>query len=635
MKNARLPLSRAKLAYLHDIAMSGVSFILALYLRLGENPFTLPGSVQIAFLTFVCVCAVCFRLSGLYRGVWRYASVPDMIALTRVVTLSVLVFVLVMFLMTRMEVLPRSLPLINWFTLLFCLGGPRFAYRLLKDRRLDIRAGGKAQRPRIPVLLVGSDDDAELFIRALRTNPHSEYRVVGLIGLKDGRVGRQIHGLPVLGVIADIPQVLARLERQNRRPRKLVLTEKDSDAAVIEQLLDLAGAHGLTLARTPRMTELRDGAADETQVRPIVIEDLLNRPQAVLDPAAMRAFISGRRVLITGAGGSIGSELVRQIANYDPAHLALVDSGEFNLYAIDYEMGCTHPNLPRAAILGDVRDARQVGDVFTRLRPEVVFHAAALKHVPMVEANPLDGLLTNSVGTRIVADACVAAGVRVMVQISTDKAVNPTNVMGSSKRIAEAYCQALDLDPRSGDTRFVTVRFGNVLGSTGSVVPLFQKQLAAGGPLTVTHPEMTRYFMTIREAVQLVIQASVLGVTHGSDYQGRIFVLDMGKPVRIVELARQMIRLAGLRPDTDVRIEFTGLRPGEKLFEEIFHGSEPPVPTGQQGVLVASPRVIDLEWLGRQVEDLEAACRERREPAGLAVMEALVPEYRKALAESA
>ncbi len=619
-------LSRPNIAYAHDLVMAAVSFLLAYYLRLGENPLAV-ATVPLSMAVLVAVCAVVFRVSGLYRGIWRYASLPDLISLVRGVTLAILVFVLAMFVLTRLDTLPRSLPLINWFTLLFCLGGPRFAYRLLKDRRLSLRGDRAGAHQRIPVLLVGSDDEAELFIRALRANPDGEYRVVGLIGLKDGRVGRQIHGLPVLGVIDDIPRVLQDLDRQGRRPRKLVLTEKDCDPAVIEQLLDLVQAHGLTLARTPRMTDLHDGAAEKVQIRPIAIEDLLNRPQAVLDHAAMRDFIAGRRVLITGAGGSIGSELVRQIAGYGPARLTLFDNGEFNLYAIDYELGQSHPDLTRDALLGDVRDARQVNDAFTSLRPEVVFHAAALKHVPMVEANPLDGLLTNAVGTRIVADACVAAGVRVMVQISTDKAVNPTNVMGSSKRIAETYCQALDLDSRSGGTRFVTVRFGNVLGSTGSVVPLFQKQLAAGGPLTVTHPEMTRYFMTIREAVQLVIQASVLGVSHGSDYQGRIFVLDMGKPVRIIDLARQIIRLAGLRPDVDVRVEFTGLRPGEKLFEEIFHGAEPPVPTGQPGVLVASPRVVDLDGLSRQVDDLEACCRDRRPADGLALMRTLVPEY--------
>jgi O-antigen biosynthesis protein WbqV len=259
------------------------------------------------------------------------------------------------------------------------------------------------------------------------------------------------------------------------------------------------------------------------------------------------------------------------------------------------------------------------------IKPDVVFHAAALKHVPMVEYNPDEGLLTNAVGTRIVADACIAFGVGVMVQISTDKAVNPTNVMGASKRVGEMYAQALDMTDE-GHTRFVTVRFGNVLGSTGSVVPLFQKQLAEGGPLTVTHPEMTRYFMTVREAVELVLQASAFGIAHPT-YRGKIFVLDMGEPVRIVDLARQMIRLAGLRPDMDVKIDFTGLRPGEKLYEEIFHGSEPPVATEAKGILVASPRWVDRNELALSLDDLENACRNHRPDRAVAIVGRLVPEY--------
>lgn len=625
MKLRNFKLSRADIAYVHDVVMSGVSFVLAFWLRLGDNPFAFHEAVPLALATFMAVCAVIFRFSGLYRGIWRYASIPDLLALTRVTTIAVLVFVLVMFLVTRINVLPRSLPVLNWFTLMLCLGGPRFVYRLAKDRRLNLRYGTHAGGPRIPVLLVGSGDSAELFIRALHANPHAEYRAIGLVGASDGRVGRQIHGVPVLGTIDDVPKVVAQLALRGNPPQKMVVTIDDMDGQRLEHLLDLAERHGMTLARAPKMTELRDGVADSAQVRPVVIEDLLNRPQAVLDHDAMRTFIAGRRVLVTGAGGSIGSELVRQIASYGPAHLALFDCGEFNLYAIDLELGRDLPGMARSAILGDVRDKAQVDQAFHAERPEVVFHAAALKHVPLVEANPMDGLLTNSVGTRIVADACVAAGIKVMVQISTDKAVNPTNVMGSSKRIAECYCQALDLSQDA--TRFVTVRFGNVLGSTGSVVPLFQKQLAMGGPLTVTHPDMTRYFMTIREAVQLVIQASVLGTGHGGDYHGRIFVLDMGKPVKIVDLARQMIRLAGLRPDHDVKIVYSGLRPGEKLFEEIFHGAEPPQPTGLQGILVAAPRALDIADLRRHLDRLEAACRQRQPEGAWAVLHGLVPEY--------
>jgi FlaA1/EpsC-like NDP-sugar epimerase len=340
-------------------------------------------------------------------------------------------------------------------------------------------------------------------------------------------------------------------------------------------------------------------------------------------------------VVVTGAGGTIGSELARQVAAFGPSMLVLIDNGEYALWQIDMELGETHPHVAREASIADIRDETRIRSVFETVRPELVFHAAALKHVPMVEANPLEGLATNAVGTRHVADAARAVGALAMVLISTDKAVNPTSVMGASKRLAEMYCQALDVSARAArnpaDTmRCITVRFGNVLGSTGSVVPLFQRQLARGGPLTVTHPDMQRYFMTVREAVGLVLQASVLGVGDVDlpfVHDGGIFVLDMGAPVKIVDLARQMIRLAGLRPDRDVEIRFTGLRPGEKLYEELFHGKEPPVPTGYAGLLMATPRTADPAIVGRAIEEISTACRGGQIRLALTLLARLVPEF--------
>jgi O-antigen biosynthesis protein WbqV len=324
--------------------------------------------------------------------------------------------------------------------------------------------------------------------------------------------------------------------------------------------------------------------------------------------------------------------LARQVAAFGPSRLVLLDNGEYALWQIDLELAETHPSVHRQALIADIRDETRIRSVFEEVRPELVFHAAALKHVPMVEANPLEGLTTNAAGTRHVADAARAVGTLAMVLISTDKAVNPTSVMGASKRMAEMYCQALDIAARSAGhgMRCITVRFGNVLGSTGSVVPLFQRQLARGGPLTVTHPDMQRYFMTVREAVGLVLQASVLGVgdaelPHGHD--GGIFVLDMGGPVKIVDLARQMIRLAGLHPDVDVEIRFTGLRPGEKLYEELFHGKEPPVPTGYAGLLMAMPRTADPAIVGRAIEEIASACRGGQVRLALTLLGRLIPEF--------
>lgn len=533
-----LPAPRATIAFTHDVIMAALSFGVSMILRLGFTiePFhsqvLLPGTVM-----FAATAAVVFLTMRLYRGIWRYASMNDLIALSKAVTVLILVFSLEMFIFFRLEGVPRSVPVINWFVLMAMLGGPRFLYRLAKDKhfRLRFKTGDE---PRIPVLLVGAGDEAEMFIRAAARSPSARYRPVGLVAESPGRVGRQMHSITVLGTVSEIEQVVAELNADDR-PQRLVLTKDTIKGAEVRELLDIAQRLGMTVARMPRVDDLKSGDDEEVRVRPIAIEDLLGRPQQPLDRDAMTALIKDKRVLVTGAGGSIGSELARQVASIGPAQLVLVENSEFALYLIDREISEQAPNMIRHAVIADVRDRARVNQVFARYKPELVFHAAALKHVPLVEDNPFEGILTNVTGTRNVADACIAADVDAMVMISTDKAVNPTNIMGTTKRIAETYVQALDL--RRGDgpgTRFVTVRFGNVLGSTGSVVPLFQKQLAAGGPLTVTHPDMTRYFMTIREAVELVLQASALGVSgHATD--GKLFVLDMGEPVKIIDLARQ------------------------------------------------------------------------------------------------
>jgi O-antigen biosynthesis protein WbqV len=410
------------------------------------------------------------------------------------------------------------------------------------------------------------------------------------------------------------------------RPRRLVLTKETFEGSMVRALLDEAESLGMTLARVPQVTEFKAGVTDSITVRPVAIEDLLGRAQTPLDRDAMRRLVQGRRILITGAGGSIGSELVRQVCAFGPKTLTLVDQSEYALYTIDMEMASGWPGLGRDAVLADVRDRGRIARVISAAAPELVFHAAALKHVPLVEANVFDGITTNVMGTVNVADACVDNAVSTMVMVSTDKAINPSSIMGASKRLAEIYCQTLDLDPQTASqTRFVTVRFGNVLGSTGSVVPLFQRQLAEGGPLTVTHPEMTRYFMTIREAVELILQASALG---GSDRRGKIFVLDMGEPVKIMDLATQMIRLAGLVPGDDIEIRITGAQPGEKLYEEVLHGSENPIPTEAPGILLAAPRTVDLKALQQALSDLQRACTAADLDAIMDVIHAFVPEFR-------
>jgi FlaA1/EpsC-like NDP-sugar epimerase len=621
--------TRANAAFAHDVLMAALSFLLSLYLRVGNGISQYSWELIALYdIVFAATAAAVFLSTGLYRGIWRYASLPDMVGLLRAVTLIMLIFFPLMFVFTRLEELPRSLPGINWLVLVALLGGPRFAYRAYKDRGLDHMLERKA-RNSIPVLLIGARDGAARFIREMAADPDQLYRVVGIISDSSARVGREIAGVPVLGTLDDLRQVVQRLDKRGEKPRRLLISAQSIDGAAVRRLLDLADELTIPLARVPRLTDFKKTTAEDgLPVEPVAIEDLLGRPQAVLDRAGMRALIAGRRVLVTGAGGTIGGELVRQIATYEPAHLVLVDNNEYALYSIDAELSENHRALRRLALIGDVRDRGRIDEIIAAERPELVFHAAALKHVPLVEANPIEGVLTNVLGTRNVAESCRAHGVRAMVMISTDKAVNPANVMGATKRLAESICQALDLvEARRPDgTHFVTVRFGNVLGSTGSVVPLFQRQLAAGGPLTVTHPEITRFFMTVREAVELVLQASALAA-RGGEERGKIFVLDMGEPVKIVDLARQMIRLAGLKPGKDVKIEFIGLRPGEKLYEELFHDKEAPVPTEAAGIRLAAPRTIDYAMLSRSLDELAEHAREHREERIRALLKTLVPEY--------
>jgi FlaA1/EpsC-like NDP-sugar epimerase len=625
-----LPKSRrALLAFSHDVVMAALSFGLALYLRLGDSMLGDEPRLTLLYgLAFTAIAAAVFLVTGLYRGIWRYASLPDLFNIARAATLTELVFLPVMFLFTRLETFPRSTLLIDWLLLIALLGGPRLGYRLFKDRGLD-HLLERDRGASVPVLLISTKDGADTFIRETVRDRNLVYRVIGMLSDTPSRVGRQIYGVPILGTIDALESVVADLDRRGRRPQKLVITAQGLAGPEIRRLLDRADALAIPLARLPRLTEFQQTRAELPRaIEPIAIEDLLGRSQAVLDRDAMARLIRGNRVLVTGAGGTIGSELARQIAAFAPARLILLDNGEYLLYAINGELGDRWPELTISPVLADVRDRVRVEAVIAGEQPQIVFHAAALKHVPMVEAHPLEGVLTNVIGSRNVAEAARAFGAGLVVMISTDKAVDPASVMGATKRLAEGFCQALDLHEArraAPGTRFVTVRFGNVLGSTGSVVPLFSRQLAAGGPLTVTHPEVSRYFMTVREAVELVLEACASGA---GEARGKIFVLDMGEPVKIVDLARQMVRLAGLRPDKDIEIAYIGLRPGEKLHEALFHEAESPVPTHNPALRLAAPRTADYAVLARSIDELEEQTRAGNEARVRDLLHRLVPEYR-------
>jgi FlaA1/EpsC-like NDP-sugar epimerase len=604
-----------------NIALDGVLAALAVlvsfFLTNPALPWPNPPALPVAGAVAIWLIGVPFGLSRLH---WRFAGAGDLALVGGAGVLTAVMLTLL--LVGSGESLPgQNFPFVLALSLIVLLTAPRLLYRLARQK-----GAAKEGAAASTAVLVGTGETTEIFLAALARLGQAPYRVTGLMALSARHTGRRVHGLNFLGAVDQAELLLARLRAAGNLPDLLIITAPELAGDALANLLTAAEAAGVRVLRAPSLTSL--APAEQTlELQPIAIEDLLNRRQVALDRAGMARLVAGKRVLVTGAGGSIGAELARQVAGLAPAELMLLDNGEFALWQIDLELRESCPLVPRRAVIADVRDGRRIMEICRAFRPELVFHAAALKHVPIVEDNPLEGVNTNVLGTRAVADAARASGAALMVLISTDKAVNPSSVMGASKRLAEIYCQALDISARRGaGLRCVTVRFGNVLGSTGSVVPLFRRQLAAGGPLTVTHPEMQRYFMTVREAVGLVLQASVAGSANAAIPDGGIFVLDMGAPVKIVDLARQMIKLAGMR-EADIGIEFTGLRPGEKLFEELFHGSEKPVPTGFAGLLMANPRAADVKLVTAALAEIEAACAAGHAAAALAVLGRMVPEF--------
>lgn len=619
------PLNRIAVNVLLDGALAALAAPLARWLAAPQDGLLHPLWFLAGGGISLIVSGLPFRIPQQY---WRFSGVSDLLGIAGASVASAFLFSIG--LVCAGFPLPSvTFPIIYALVLLVLLGGLRVSYRLA--HRLAARQANQQR-----VVLIGADTVADLYLRALERSRDTNIRIVGLVGQGTHQVGRRIQNVPILGHVDEISLILERMRKAGTLPEALVITDAGFRGRALGQVLNVAADYGISVLRTPVMTDLTP--ADQVQLRPIPLEDLLNRPQVPLDHAGMERLIRNRTVLVTGAGGTIGSELVRQIARLGPACLVLLDHGEFELWQIDVELADCVPDIPRRMVVADVRDEARIEAVMAHFKPELVFHAAALKHVPIVETNPAEGLLTNVHGTRVVADAAARHGAAAMIVISTDKAVNPSSLMGASKRAAEMYCQALDIQARaSGQAhamRCITVRFGNVLGSTGSVVPLFRRQLERGGPLTVTHPEMRRYFMTVPEAVGLVLQASVRGtagkLATGTDdllRHGGIFVLDMGEPVKIVDLARQMVRLAGLKPDEDVAIRFTGLRAGEKLYEELFHGREAPVPTDAPGLLMATPRVVELTDVRAAVDQITTYARNGDVQAALQTLVLLVPEF--------
>lgn len=609
-----------------DLAISSASLVIALVLRVGsQRAGEILGEFPLAVPLFAIIATVTFCTMKTYRRLWRFVSVGDVVEIAKGTTLAIFAYLLVLILVGQIAWMPRSIPAILWLVQVVMMGGVRIGRRLVAEYlsgsvnppRPILQPAGRLRR----VLLVGSSDRVERLLRYIEREGDTGLQPIGILDPVGVRGQMQVRGVPILGSTSELSQVVDRLDAADRRPQCLLFAGHPDQLRGSATVGIAAEAQGLNLdvAYLPGLTAYTPNSNEKLDLRFMDIADLLGRPQVGLDSEAVAAAIVGRRVLVTGAGGTIGRELVRQIAAFSPERLILLDACEFGLYEIDLEMGENHPMVARTPVLCSIRQREQLMRVFAEHQPELVFHAAALKHVPLVEEHPTAGVQTNVIGTRNVADAARRYGARAMVQVSTDKAVNPVGFMGVTKRLGELYCQALDLAGahRRDAPRFMTVRFGNVLGSSGSLIPLFQRQLSRGGPLTVTHKDIERFFMTVHEAVQLILHSAARGLRDGES-RGRIYVLDMGAPMRVIDVARRMIRLAGLEPDLDVDIEIVGLRPGEKLFEELFDSKEVQLPSGMPGVFEAASHVVERAILQQAFDQLEdaasrgddVACRE-------------------------
>lgn len=594
-----------------DLSVSALAFYIAYFLRFEGQ---IPGNYYAQFLALLPVMLMLRFIwrfpGGLHQQLWRYVSLREAAEIAITLFLGSIAFWLV-----ARYALGTHVPM----GVLALDGGINLAgYLALRGVR-RLYAERQTARPeplveRRHVLLVGAGQAGNLFAKEIQQRAH-DMCLLGFVDDDPHKQRSRIQGLEVLGATGDIPALAAR-----HRLDEVILCVPSASQPELRRILGLCHAARLKVKTLPSIQDLIDGTIELSKIRQVEIEDLLGRDPVAFDRETTSRYLAGRVVMVTGAGGSIGSELCRQIAHLGPRQLVLVGRDEFAIYSIELELKGTFPALDLIAVIADVREEARMAAVFAQYMPAVVFHAAAHKHVPLMEKNPAEAVLNNVLGTRVVASLADRCRAEAFVLISTDKAVNPTNVMGASKRVAEMVVQDL---ARRSPTRFMSVRFGNVLGSSGSVIPLFKAQIAKGGPVTITHPEIIRYFMTIPEAAQLVLQAGALGTG------GEVFVLDMGDPVKIVDLAREMITLSGFTPDVDIPITFTGLRPGEKLYEELLTAEEGTSATTHKKIFIARSEAIDPIALEARLQGLDAAARHGGEAAIRESLHALVNTYRQ------
>lgn len=583
---------RISLMIFIDVLIIWISILTSYYIRFdGQIP---PTSMRQALLYLVLSTIICIFVMGyfkLYNRVWQYASVGEMVAIFKAVTIGIVLSYVAVHALTFQRV-PYSILLRNYETMILLVGGSRFTWRVVRDRI------NKPVSHRRKALIIGAGDCGVLIAKEMNNTPDAAFYPVAFIDDDPTKRNQHIYDLPVVGSRENIIEVVERMHID-----EIIIAIPSLNRRETSEIIEICKQTKAKMKIIPKINALIDGSVTVNEIRDVEVEDLLGRDPISVDLEGIANYVECKTILVTGAGGSIGSELCRQIAPFHPKQLLLLGHGENSIYLIEMEMRRSFPDLHIETIIADIQDRERINEVFAKYRPEVVFHAAAHKHVPLMERNPAEAIKNNVFGTKNVAEAADRYSCERFVLISSDKAVNPTSIMGTTKRIAEMIIQSLDKTSR---TKYVAVRFGNVLGSRGSVIPHFKEQIAMGGPVTVTDKEMIRYFMTIPEAVQLVIQAGAFA------QGGEIFILDMGEPVRIVQLAEDLIRLSGFIPYEDIDIEFTGIRPGEKLYEELLTREEGISSTKHDRIFIGKPVVINKSQLEHEIKELEKVLFEDR-----------------------